>query len=159
MSMATPRPTTSRRSALRGFGLATLAAGLGMPAVASTKPDDADAELIRLCADLDRLLQTWWDFHDGGAHPIEDDDERAIALLPLVQQEDEIAPLIWATPARTVEVRAKARSWVLFSPETLVDAGLWDDKFRASILRDLVGTPVMGALSIRQKPATEEGEV
>jgi hypothetical protein len=43
---------TSRRSALRG-GLAAIAAGLAVPALASTKPDD-DAQLIRLC---DRLVQ------------------------------------------------------------------------------------------------------
>lgn len=43
---------TTRRSALRGISLATITAGLALPALASTKPDDgADAELIRLCAE------------------------------------------------------------------------------------------------------------
>jgi hypothetical protein len=47
-------PNPSRRSALRGFGLATLAAGLGMPAVAApaaaaAAAPDADAELIAAC--------------------------------------------------------------------------------------------------------------
>lgn len=49
---------TSRRSALRGISLAAIAAGLAGPALASS-PDgaDADAELIRLCAEFDRLEQ------------------------------------------------------------------------------------------------------
>jgi hypothetical protein len=61
-----------------------------------------------------------------------------------VQQEEEIAPLIWATLACTVEgMRAKARSWMAYSPEILVDVSSWDDKFRASILRGLMGSAVM----------------
>jgi hypothetical protein len=51
MPKATTIPTTSRRSALRGVSLATIAAGLAVPALARAKPDDgADAELLRLCA-------------------------------------------------------------------------------------------------------------
>jgi hypothetical protein len=61
----------------------------------------------------------------------------------LRRQQDEIAPIIWATQAHTVEgIRAKARSWVLFSPEILDGVGLWDDKFTASIIRDLMGGDV-----------------
>jgi hypothetical protein len=47
---------TSRRTALRGISLATIAAGLGVPALASAAPSDgADAELIRLCAEFDQF--------------------------------------------------------------------------------------------------------
>ena len=41
---------TTRRSALRGIGITTIAAGLAVPALASAAPDGADADLIRLCA-------------------------------------------------------------------------------------------------------------
>ncbi len=143
MPKATTTPTTSRRSALRGFGLATIAAGLAVPVPSqAASPPDADAELIRLCAEFDRLQHIWWSLHEeGGPLEIEDDDERAIALLPLQAQQDEIAPLIWTTPARTMDgVRAKVRSWVLWAPEILWEQedGMWGDKWRITILRDLL---------------------
>lgn len=108
-------------------------------AMASTQSDDgADAELIALCEAFDRLQRTWSDYHDGGAHPIEDDNERAIALAPLEAQQASIAALTWATKARTLAgAQAKAQSWVLLSPDILDGDGCWDERFRASILRDL----------------------
>jgi hypothetical protein len=134
----------------------------------NTTPPDPDAELIAACAAFDRLEQTWWDFHDGGAHPIEDDDERAIALAPLQQQQDEIVPLIWATEARTMAgVRAKARSWLLFSPEIFDDVTSWDERFRASIIRDLAGAAAgendalteieLPAINYRRRPSASPG--
>jgi hypothetical protein len=51
MPKAIEPPTTSRRAALSSFGLAAIAAGLAVPAAANT---DADAELIRLCAEAAR---------------------------------------------------------------------------------------------------------
>lgn len=52
MPMATNTHTTTRRSALRGFSLAALTAGLSVPAVAAP---DADAELTRLGAAFTHL--------------------------------------------------------------------------------------------------------
>jgi hypothetical protein len=120
----------------RRAAFAAIAAALALPAAT---PPNADAELLRLCADFDRLERAWWDLHDGGADPIEDDDERQIAMAPLKAEQDPIAALIWATPAQTVEgIRAKARSWLLFSPEILVEVSSWDDRFTVSIIRDLL---------------------
>lgn len=62
-------------------------------------------------------------------------------MAPFSAQQEEIVPLIWTTPARTLEgVRAKVRSWVLWAPEILEEAddGLWDDKWRIMIVRDLL---------------------
>jgi len=112
-----------------------------VPAAAASTEVDADAELIRLCAEFDRLQRIWWSLHDGAAMAIEDDDERAIALLPLQAQQNQIAPLIWETQARTLDgVRAKVRSRVLWAPELLEeeDGGLSSDKWRIMILRDLL---------------------
>jgi hypothetical protein len=137
MPKATITPNTSRRSALRGIGLTAIAAGLAVPALADTKSDDADAELIRLCATFDRLEQARLDLLDQ----IKDDDEREIAMAPFHAQQEKIVPLIWATPARTMDgVRAKVRSWVLWAPELLEedDEGDWMDKWRIMILRDLL---------------------
>jgi hypothetical protein len=54
MPKATTTPTTSRRTALRGFGLAAIAAaGLAVPTQSqAATASDADAELIRLCAEF-----------------------------------------------------------------------------------------------------------
>jgi hypothetical protein len=67
------------------------------------------------------------------------DDERQIALAPLKAQQYPIAALIRATPARTMAgVQAKARSWLLFSPEISIELSSWDDRFTVSIIRDLL---------------------
>jgi hypothetical protein len=59
--MATKTSTTpTRRSVLRNISLTAIAAGLAVPALASAAPDDADAALIRLCAqasDCEDLLR------------------------------------------------------------------------------------------------------
>jgi hypothetical protein len=55
MPKATNTPTTSRRSALRCISLASIAAGLAVPALApsaAAAPPDADAELIALCGQV-----------------------------------------------------------------------------------------------------------
>jgi hypothetical protein len=54
MPKATTTPTTSRRSALSGFGLAAIAAGLAVPTPSQAASASPDAELIALC---DRLVQ------------------------------------------------------------------------------------------------------
>jgi hypothetical protein len=102
-------------------------------------PGHPDAELIALCTEFARLEREWWTLHDDGADQVEDDPERAIALTSLKTREDEIAPTIWQTPAHTLAgIQAKARAWATFSPEILEADGSWDEKFRASILLDLL---------------------
>jgi hypothetical protein len=91
---------------------------------ASPNAADADGELIRICAQFDHLVRAL----SALITRIETDELEA--------QVDELAPLIWATEARTMAgVQAKARSWALFSPD---HGESWDGKFRASILRDLL---------------------
>lgn len=131
--------TPTRRTALRG-SLAAIAAGLAVPwrSHAATTLPDADAELIRLCAEFDRVERSRIALHEGDTQ-IEDDDERDLAMAPLNDQQDEMAPLIWDTQASTLEgVRAKARSFALSYPEFLEDDDSWDKEFIASILRDLL---------------------
>jgi hypothetical protein len=100
---------------------------------------DPDAELIALCTEFARLERQWWTLHDEGADQVEDDPERAIALTSLKAREDEIAPTIWRSPAHTLAgIQAKSRAWAAFSPEILDADGSWDEKFRASILLDLL---------------------
>jgi hypothetical protein len=50
--MASTTPTTPIRRAALGAAITAIAAGLAVPACASTRADDdADAELLRLCAE------------------------------------------------------------------------------------------------------------
>jgi hypothetical protein len=50
MPKAKNTSTTPKRRTARGFSAAETAAGLDIPAIASTQPDDAD--LIRLCVEI-----------------------------------------------------------------------------------------------------------
>jgi hypothetical protein len=149
MPEAATTPTTSRRSALRGFGLTAIAAGLAVPvrSHAATAPDtdDADAELIRLCAEFDGLEHARQTIavriEADAALANGEDGDREIALYA---QQEQIAALLFATPAHTLEgIQAKARSWVLWAPEVLEgEGGLWDDKWRTMIIRDLLAGDV-----------------
>ena len=97
--------TTSRRSALRGVGLAAIAAGLAARrALASNQPDaDADAELIRLCGEAiccdERIIQI-------DTHGTTDED-----CATACEHWDRIFEEIAAEPATTASgLRAKAKA-------------------------------------------------
>jgi hypothetical protein len=78
----------TRRSTLRGISLATIAAGLAVPALASTKPDDgADAELIQLCGEI-IALKPKRDAVFAVRHTIEDEHRTEAELDALFARQE-----------------------------------------------------------------------
>jgi hypothetical protein len=106
---------TSRRSALRGFGLAGIAAGLAAPALASVRSDEADAELIRLCARLVHLraheaavIELMGDDYDD--ETLEQNDREWFAIVDRVREIDRPLTLAGATAmARCVVAHSYVR--------------------------------------------------
>jgi hypothetical protein len=104
---------------------ASLLAATTARAATTGKPGD-DAELIRLCADLDRLTLL----------------ERSL-LAELFVDQLPLMRRIVATRAVTREgLRAKARSLVLWADEPLIPSEpLFEEQMIASVLSDLLGGP------------------
>jgi hypothetical protein len=143
--MAITTPTTpTRRSALRGFGLAAIAAGLAVPALASTKPDDdAAGELIRICHQFAEAEITRW-------YRAEIDDD-------FVDDDIDHDTYNWiaATPATTPGGwQAKALAYAAFNRHVYDDYEEDDDDreedaaFLAALLREMVA-PARNAIVSR----------
>jgi hypothetical protein len=166
MPKATHTPTTpTRRAVFRGLGLASIAAGLAArsalaaPAAPAAAPD-ADAELIRLCGEFDRLEHL--DAHfEGHAIPWVGDawDDREAAIQPLRDARDQLATAISGIPARThAGLVAKLRSFVAYDKEETIDLGGGSDRgeaILASACRDAMGLPVAKA-DDSEEPIGEE---
>jgi hypothetical protein len=116
MPKATETPTTSRRSALRGLGLTSIAAGLAARSALATPaaPPDADAELIRLCGEVvaiqDRI---------NALYTTDDEERTEPELDALFAMHHERLDLIEATavsPATLAGARAIAQASVAIAP-------------------------------------------
>jgi hypothetical protein len=111
MPEANTTPTTSRRSALRGFGLTAIAAGLAVPvrSHAATAPDtdDADAELIRLCAEI-VTIRPKLDAVHAVRHTFEDERRTEPELDALTAREMELVGLIEDAVPPTTMAGARA---------------------------------------------------
>lgn len=134
MSTATKPPS---RRALFGAGAALIVGG-AIATTANAAPAGADAELIALCAAFDRIERKRVAILNDPATP-EDDAIRDALVTPLHNEQDNLGPKIWATPATTLEgIQAKARTVTLWAPHFADGPRGWDDEFVASILRDLL---------------------
>ena len=133
-------PVARRRLLATAAGLAAALA----PAAALAAASSPDAELIRLCGEFDALQRRILALYPEGATPIEDDNERAEAIAPLSDAQDELLDRICALRATTpAGIKARAKTLVLFVPDKAEcaddEGGYVDERMIAALLRDLVG--------------------
>jgi hypothetical protein len=119
--MTTTHTTPTRRAVFRGLGLTSIAAGLAVPAVARTKPDDADAdaELIRACGEI-VASQTRINALCEGRYTIDDEESTDPKLIALCEKQSEPVDFIDRAPPTTLAgVRAVARASIAIAPVKL----------------------------------------
>ena len=133
-------PVARRRLLATAAGLAAALA----PAAALAAASSPDAELIRLCGEFERAATPHHGPYSEGATPIEDDNERAEAIAPLSDAQDELLDRICTLRATTLAgIKARAKTLVLFVPDKAEcadeEGGYVDERMIAALLRDLVG--------------------
>ncbi len=111
-----------------------------MSAVTMAAPVEADAELIKLCAEFDRLEHAC-DALFEGVETVEQERKSDRLSEPLREQQDTLAERIIAHRATTIEgFRARARSVAIWDKQF---TGGWHEGVHCSIahsiLRDLLG--------------------
>ena len=131
----------SRRAMLTGSG-ALLAGVTGFLAAsgAATAAARPDAELFRLCAEIDALEDKISSFTIKGA-TLEEGQARDKLARPFADAQGALIAQLCDTPATTIEgIRARARTLLKWAPD-------WEDQKRSgyhyamisALLRDLVG--------------------
>jgi len=145
MKAAKPELIPGRRALLTGSGV--LLAGGAALAVISPLPAgaDPDAELLALCARAEAICRRYHEIHSDGQAGIEDDDARALAVLPLYDEEKQIAQQIFGMRATSLAShRARARLAIIyhggfeFFKDDVYNVGA-DGLYVASLVRDLAG--------------------
>jgi hypothetical protein len=136
-----------------------LASGLVKDALAVQGIGDVtpnpNAELKTLCK---RFLHLEWQrrsFFSGDCNPIEDEDERDLALEPIDAEQDTIVTRLVALPPKTLEGAALlAQSAMLWHPYTLEEqeAAGKDGQLIAALLRGLAPDMAVEVERIAQAP-------
>lgn len=144
LHIVNPMNEPSRRRLLTGTAATLLSGAAAVTTVHAATPEATgdDAELIRLCAECDRLtLQEKALYQRGGANFIEDDRQRDAPLAKIYVEQQPIMERIIPTRAVTAEgIRAKTRSLVLWCEELLTPSEhLFEEQMISSILSDLLG--------------------
>jgi hypothetical protein len=128
-------------------GAAVVAVAAGAASLAqAVQPENADAELIALCAQLDDLERHGLEMYDAYNSKVQDPPDEALA--PIRDEQAEIVERITQMRATTTEgFIALANTIVLVSPELIDNPGGFVDDVLAMLLRDLSAVGAAGGVS------------
>jgi hypothetical protein len=128
------------RRALLG-GTAALLAGTVVAATTSagTAAATPDAELIALCAEIDRLEDKIDSFTIKGA-TLKEEEAQDLLAQPFADEQEPLIFQLCDMPATTIEgIRARARTLVKWAPDWENKSSGYDSAMISALLRDLIG--------------------
>jgi hypothetical protein len=131
----------TRRTILARLPAAALASSAVLSTAALAVDRDADAELIRLCAEHDQLERQRLAIFETGPKTMEGDRERDKAIEPITDKQEALLARFHPIQATTFAgIVARARTLILWDPEILdVDEGCCPDEILiAGLLRDIL---------------------
>jgi hypothetical protein len=130
-------PIHSRRAMLTGSA-ALLTGVTAFLATQDTAPNP-DAELIRLCAEIDALEDKLDSFTLKGA-TLEEEQAQDKLAQPFAAEQEPLIARLCEMPAITIEgIQARARTLVRYAPDWKNKSGGYDGLMIAALLRDLIG--------------------